>query len=153
MLQTTPLLKTYFMSFLQKYHIYFLKKPWILEIFAQSVIKLSLFPKAVILQGTCQDDYIYVYIYQIPVQPGLIYKHLCHLLIIHSMIQSLILCGNIFISLSFPNRKSQGAEILRKYSPPPCITSHMSCVRFQVSCVRCHVLGVMCQVSCVTCHI
>ena len=46
----------------------------------------------------------------------------------------------IFKKSSIPNRKSQGAEILREYSPPPSVTFH-------VSHVTCHM-----SQSCVTCQ-
>ena len=45
-------------------------------------------------------------------------------------------------TLSIPNRKNWGAEILRECLPPTmCHMSHVPC---QVSCVRCHVSGVKC---------
>ena len=50
---------------------------------------------------------------------------------------------NIFQTLSIPNRKSQGAEILRECS------SDTMC---HVSCVMCHVSLIMCHMSPVTCH-
>ena len=68
-----------------------------------------------------------------PVQPVLFYKNLCN---------SLILLFKIFKTLSNPNRKSQGAEILRECSPPhqvPHVTFHVSHVTCHMSQVRCHV--------------
>ena len=41
-------------------------------------------------------------------------------------------------TLSIPNRKSLGAEILRKHFTPPCFIYHMSHV-------TCHMSGVMCN--------
>ena len=56
-------------------------------------------------------------------------------------IQSVILSFRIIKTLSIPNRKSYGAEILRWFSLPP-HTCHMSGVTCQVSGVRCQVSGV-----------
>ena len=50
-----------------------------------------------------------------------------------------MVCWNIFKVLSIPNHKSWGAEILREFSTPPCVTCQVSYVMCQVSRVRCQV--------------
>ena len=59
------------------------------------------------------------------VEPGLLYKHLCH-----SVSQQFILCVNIFKAPSLPNRKTYGVKILREGSPSP----------------ACHIFFVMCHI-------
>ena len=59
-----------------------------------------------------------------------------------SLINWVILCGNIFHTLPLPNRKSLS-----------CVTCHVSHVVCHISCVTCHVSHVMCHISCVTCHV
>ena len=49
-----------------------------------------------------------------PVKPGLFYKHLCDYFI-YSFINYIILLFSIFKTLSIPNYKSWGADILREY--------------------------------------
>ena len=61
-----------------------------------------------------------------------------------------MVCGNIFKTLSIPNRKSQGAEILRQCSSHT--MCHVSCVMCHLSLVTCHVSYVTCHLSCVICH-
>ena len=63
--------------------------------------------------------------------------------VINKLIHSVILCVRTFKNLSTLNRKSCGAEILRKCSPPTLC---------HISYVTCHVSLVSCQVSGVTCH-
>ena len=58
----------------------------------------------------------------------------------HSLRDSVILCENIFKTLSLPSRKSFGPEILREFSPPPmCHMSHFMCyvsyVTYQIFCL------------------
>ena len=72
--------------------------------------------------------------------------------VIISFSQLVILFLLIFKTLSFPNHKSQGAEILRKCSTPPCVLCHMSCVTCHMSHVMCHMSYVMCHMSYVTCQ-
>ena len=55
------------------------------------------------------------------------------LLLIDLLINSLILCGNIFKTLSFPNGKSKGADILRKMLTPH-LVSHVTCHISRVTC-------------------
>ena len=55
-----------------------------------------------------------------------------------------MISGNIFQTLSIPNQKSQGAEILREF------LSHTMC---HVSCVMCHVSHIICHMSRVTFHL
>ena len=74
-----------------------------------------------------------------PVQPGLFYIQPRY-----SLIDSVMVCGNIFKALLIPNRKSQRAEILRECS------SHTLC---HVSRIMCHVSHVTCHMSHVTCHL
>ena len=76
--------------------------------------------------------YIYIYIY-------------IYILIVY-LSDSVILCENFLKISSLPNRKSQGAEILSKGSPPPPVTCHLSHV-------ICHMSHVLCPVSCVLCHV
>ena len=59
---------------------------------------------------------------------------------------AVILCGNTFKTLSLPNHKNQGAEILQECSPPTkchmsCVKCHMSCVTRQMSHVTCLVFS------------
>ena len=58
------------------------------------------------------------------------------------LIHWLILLFRIFKTMSIPNRKSWGAEILRECSPPTML--HVGC---QVSGVRCKVSGVKSQIE------
>ena len=55
-----------------------------------------------------------------------------------------ILSIRIFRTLSIPNHKNYGAEILWECSPP---------TRCPMSCVTCHMSGVRCQVSGVRCQV
>ena len=48
-----------------------------------------------------------------------------NIFVIYSLSQLVTLFFRIFKTLPIPNRKSWGAEILRKCSPPPWVTCHM----------------------------
>ena len=67
----------------------------------------------------------------------------------HSIIHGTF-SSNIFHTLPIPNRKSQGADILREFSSHS--MCHVSCVMCHMSHVPCHLSPVMCHVSCVTFH-
>ena len=62
-----------------------------------------------------------------------------------SFIHCRLILFRIFKTLTIPNLKSWGAEILRECSRRT--MCHMSCTRCQVSGVRCHMPGVRWQVS------
>ena len=64
--------------------------------------------------------------------------------LINYLIQSVILFLLIFKTLSFPNCKSKGADILREYSTPT--MWHISHVMCHVSHVTWHMSNVMCHV-------
>ena len=79
---------------------------------------------------------------------GLFYKQACHSFN-HSLINSSF-SSNIFQKLSVPNRKSQGAGILRECSSHTMchmygVTCHLSCVTCRMSPVTCHMSPVTCQ--------
>ena len=75
-----------------------------------------------------------------------------------SLVNWVILFGNIFHTLSFLNRKRYISDILIEGSSltmchMSCVTCHVSHVLCHMSCITCHVSHVMCHIPCVTCYI
>ena len=80
------------------------------------------------------------------VQPGLVYKHLCH-----SIIQSLTICEIIFRTPVLPNLKSQAAKFFKEGSSFH--NCHMACTMCCMSHVMCHMSHVTYHMSHVMCNI
>ena len=121
-----------------------LTKSWLHNILLRNIIQnlgliVSMSGTSFIKQKLGLRVSVYFWFYQgiinRTVVAGLFYKHIRHWLI-NLFIHSVILCENIFKTLSLPSRNSQGAETLKECSPPLC---HMSYVMCHMSHVMYHV--------------